>query len=372
MEVTIHIPLAPDLRGRVFAATGVAAPTERVVAVDPRGLERAERAHLLRMADRDTLVRHAIFDAHLRAEPGEHVWVGTYTPDPDRAAVTRTTYRLPLAAAGDEALVVRAILRDHGVHDVGDGGEDAAAPNDVAAAAIRADRLRWEAARDAALAALRDAVAAWLVQAEERAADLRTRGGSALTPREIEGGAIMAPCKPSWFSAVVAADAYACGARLAAAWDALSAAWKAAYAEACAERDARRRAEKEAEEAAEVRRQAEIRAWIAAHGSDRLRRLLDAGYPIWQEYVRERVAREFPGFTPDLNREARWRDLKETDPAPTDEQIALAQRVGGRAVLLTCDTRDYRRSAVAVVIADAFHGMTLVETAVDAREDDEA
>jgi hypothetical protein len=147
----------------------------------------------------------------------------------------------------------------------------------------------------------------------------------------------------------------------------------AAYAEACAERDARRRAEKEAEEAAEGRRQAEIRAWIAAHGSDRLRRLLDAGYPIWQEYVRERVAREFPGFTPDLNREARWRDLlKETDPAPTDEQIALAQRFGGRAVLLTCDTRDYRRSAVAVVIADAFHGMTLVETAVDAREDDEA
>ena len=369
--VTIHIPLALDLRQRLFAATGVAAPTAWTIEADPRALDDDARVHLLRMADRDTLVRHAVFGDHRRAEPGEHVWVGTYTPDPDRAAVTRATYRLPLAAAGDEALVVRAILRDHGVHDGGDGGEDAAAPNDVAAAAIRADQARWMAARDAALAALHDAVAAWLVQAEARAADLRTRGGSALTPRQIEDG-IMAPRKPSWFDAVVAADADACGARLAAAWDALSAAFHAAYAEACAERDARRRAEKEAEEAAEVRRQAEIRAWIAAHGSDRLRRLLDAGYPIWQEYVRERVAREFPGFTPDLNREARWRDLKETDPAPTDEQIALAQRVGGRAVLLTCDTRDYRRSAVAVVIADAFHGMTLVETAVDAREDDEA
>jgi hypothetical protein len=370
--VTIHIPLAPDLRRRLFAATGVAAPTAWTIEADPRALDEDARVHLLRMADRDTLVRHAVFGDHRRAEPGEHVWVGTYTPNPDRAAVERATYCLPLAAAGDEALVVRAILRDHGVHD--DDGEDAAAPNDVAAAAIRADRLRWEAARDTALAALHDAVAAWIVRAEARAADLRTRGGSALTPREIEDGPIMmmAMYKPSWFDAVVTA-ADACGARAAAAWDALSAAWMAAYAEACAERDARRRAEKEAEEAAEGRRQAEIRAWIAAHGSDRLRRLLDAGYPIWQEYVRERVAREFPGFTPDLNREARWRDLlKETDPAPTDEQIALAQRFGGRAVLLTCDTRDYRRSAVAVVIADAFHGMTLVETAVDAREDDEA
>jgi hypothetical protein len=363
-EVTVHIPLAADLRGRVFVATGVAAPTEWVVAVDPRGLERAEREHLLRMADSNGIC--ALWRRPSGGPPRE-AWVGTYVPNPASASVRRDQFRLSLdACSDDDRVVVAAALAALGAAD-GESAADAAA---VAAAAIRADRLRWEAARDAALAALHDAVAAWLVQAEERAADLRTRGGSALTPREIEDG--MAPRKPSWFDAVIAADADACGARLAAAWDALSAAWTAAYAEACAERDARRRAEKEAEEAAEVRRQAEIRAWIAAHGSDRLRRLLDAGYPIWQEYVRERVAREFPGFTPDLNREARWRDLKETDPAPTDEQIALAQRFGGRAVLLTCDTRDYRRSAVAVVIADAFHGMTLVETAVDAREDDEA
>ena len=363
MEVTIHIhiPLASDLRGRVFAATGAGAPTERVVAVDPRGLERAERGHLLRMADRDTLIRHAIFDAHLRAEPGDHVWVGTYTPDPDRAAVTRTTYRLPLAAAGDEALVVRAILRDHGV-DVGDGGEDAAAPNDVAAAAIRADRLRWEAARDAALAALRDAVAAWLAQAEERAADLRTRGGSALTPREIENGPIMAPCKPSWFDAVVSADAYACGARLAAAWDALSAAWKAAYAAACAERDAQARA-------AQERRLAEMHAWIAQHGSDRLRALLADGYPVWRAYVRERVAREFPGFAPDLTGAACWRELGDHDDLPTDAQIALARRTGGRAVLLVRDHRGDCRNAVAVVVSESPIGVPLIEAAADARDD---
>jgi hypothetical protein len=43
--VTIHIPLALDLRRRLFAATGVAAPKERVVAVDPRGLERMGGSH---------------------------------------------------------------------------------------------------------------------------------------------------------------------------------------------------------------------------------------------------------------------------------------------------------------------------------------
>jgi len=355
--VTIHIPLALDLRQRLFAATGVAAPTAWTIEADPRALDEDARGHLLRMADRDTLLRHAIFDAP-RAEPGEHVWVGTYTPDPDRAAVERATYRLPLAAAGDEALVVRAVLRDHGVHD----GEDAAAPTDVAAAAIRADRLRWEAARDAALAALRDAVAAWLVQAEERAADLRTRGASALTPREIKGGAIMAPCKPAWFDAVVAADA--CGARLAAAWDALSAAWKAAYAEACAERAAQARA-------AQERRLAEMHAWIAQHGSDRLRALLADGYPVWRAYVRERVAREFPGFAPDLTGAACWRELGDHDDLPTDAQIALARRTGGRAVLLLRDHHGDDRNAVAVVVSESAIGMPLIEAAADARDEDE-
>jgi len=360
--VTIHIPLALDLRQRLFAATGVAAPTAWTIEADPRALDDDARVHLLRMADRDTLVRHAVFGDHRRAEPGEHVWVGTYTPDSDRAAVERTTYRLPLAAAGDEALVVRAVLRDHGVHDGGDNGEGAAAPNDVAAAAIRADRLRWEAARDAALAALHDAVAAWLVQAEARAADLRTRGGSALTPREIEDG--MAPRKPSWFDAVIAADAYACGARLAAAWDALSAAWKAAYDLGVAERDAQARA-------AQERRLAEMHAWIAQHGSDRLRALLADGYPVWRAYVRERVAREFPGFAPDLAGAARWRELGDHDDLPTDAQIALARRTGGRAVLLLRDHHGDYRNAVAVVVSESAIGMPLIEAAADARDEDE-
>ena len=363
-KVTIHIPLAPDLRGRVFVATGIAAPTAWTVAADPRALDEDARGHLLRMADRDTPVRHALFEAIPRAEPGEHVWVGTYTPDPDRAAVERTTYRLPLAAAGDEALVVRAILRDHGVHDGVDGGEDAAAPNDVAAAAIRADRLRWEAARDAALAALHAAVAAWIVRAEARAADLRTRGGSALTPREIEDGPIMmmATCKPSWFDAVVAADAG--GGRLAAAWDALSAAWKAAYDQVVAERDAQARA-------AQERLLAEMHAWIARHGSDLLRALLADGYPVWSAYVRERVAREFPEFAPDLAGAARWSELGDHDDLPTDAQIALARRTGGRAVLLLRDHRGDYRNAVAVVVSESAIGLPLIEAAAAARDEDE-
>ena len=353
--VIIHIPLAPDLRGRVFVATGVAAPKEWVIAVDPRALERAEREHLLRMADpsRIPLWRPP------RGGPPREAWVGTYVPDFASASVRGDQFELSLdARSDDDRVVVAAALAALGAAD-GESAADAAA---VAAAAIRADRLRWEAARDAALAALRDAVAAWLAQAEERAADLRTRGGSALTPREIKNGPIMGPCKPSWFDAVVSADAYACGARLAAAWDALSAAWKAAYAAACAERDAQARA-------AQERRLAEMHAWIAQHGSDRLRALLADGYPVWRAYVRERVAREFPGFAPDLTGAACWRELGDHDDLPTDAQIALARRTGGRAVLLLRDHRGDCRNAVAVVVSESPIGVPLIEAAADARDD---
>jgi len=354
--VIIHIPLAPDLRGRVFVATGVAAPKEWVVAVDPRALECAEREHLLRMADpsRIPLWRPP------RGGPPREAWVGTYVPDFASASVRGDQFELSLdARSDDDRVVVAAALAALGAAD-GDSAADAAA---VAAAAIRADRLRWEAARDAALAALRDAVAAWLVRAEERAADLRTRGGSALTPREIEDGPIMAPCKPPWFDAVVAADA--CGERLAAAWDALSAAWKAAYNQVVAERDAQARA-------AQERRLAEMHAWIAQHGSDRLRALRADGYPVWRAYVRERVAREFPGFAPDLAGAARWRELGDHDDLPTDAQIALARRTGGRAVLLLRDHHGDYRNAVAVVVSESAIGMPLIEeAAADARDEDE-
>jgi len=353
--VIIHIPLAPDLRGRVFVATGVAAPKEWVIAVDPRALERAEREHLLRMADpsRIPLWRPP------RGGPPREAWVGTYVPDFASASVRGDQFELSLdARSDDDRVVVAAALAALGAAD-GDSAADAAA---VAAAAIRADRLRWEAARDAAPAALHDAVAAWLVRAEERAADLRTRGGSALTPREIEDGPIMAPCKPPWFDAVVAADA--CGERLAAAWDALSAAWKAAYNQVVAERDAQARA-------AQERCLAEMNAWIAQHGSDRLRALLADGYPVWRAYVRERVAREFPEFAPDLAGAARWRELGDHDDLPTDAQIALARRTGGRAVLLLRDHHGDYRNAVAVVVSESAIGMPLIEAAADARDEDE-
>jgi hypothetical protein len=353
--VIIHIPLAPDLRGRVFVATGVAAPKEWVIAVDPRALERAEREHLLRMADpsRIPLWRPP------RGGPPREAWVGTYVPDFASASVRGDQFELSLdARSDDDRVVVAAALAALGAAD-GESAADAAA---VAAAAIRADRLRWEAARDAALAALHNAVAAWLVWAEERAADLRTRGGSALTPREIEDGPIMAPCKPPWFDAVVAADA--CGERLAAAWDALSAAWKAAYNQVVAERDAQARA-------AQERRLAEMNAWIAQHGSDRLRALLADGYPVWRAYVRERVAREFPEFAPDLAGAARWRELGDHDDLPTDAQIALARRTGGRAVLLLRDHHGHDRNAVAVVVSESAIGLPLIEAAAAARDEDE-
>jgi hypothetical protein len=356
--VIIHIPLAPDLRGRVFVATGVAAPKEWVIAVDPRALERAEREHLLRMADPGWIPLWR----PPRGGPPREAWVGTYVPDFASASVRGDRFELSLdARSGDDRVVVAAALAALGAAD-GESAADAAA---VAAAAIRADRLRWEAARDAALAALHNAVAAWLVWAEERAADLRTRGGSALTPREIEDGPIMmmTTYKPSWFDAVVT-SADAGGARLAAAWDALSAAWKAAYDQVVAERDVQARA-------AQERLLAEMHAWIARHGSDLLRALLADGYPVWSAYVRERVAREFPEFAPDLTGAALWRELRDHDDLPTDAQIALARRTGGRAVLLLRDHHGDYRNAVAVVVSESAIGLPLIEAAAAARDADE-
>ena len=367
MEVHIHIPLAPDLRGRIFAATGVAAPNELVVAVDPRDLDRAERVHLLRMAASNTTQWLSLYHAPCGAPPTD-VWVGEYSPDPGGARVQRDPRRLSLDAPGDDAVVVAAALAACGAAE--EGAADVAAPNAaVAAAAVRADRLRWEAAQETARRRLDAAVDEWIDAAEARAADLRARGAAALTPYEIEHGAAVAPRKPLWFDAVAAADAR--GVRLEKAWDALHAAWQEAYAQVVAARERAAQAAAQAAQAAQERRRAEMTAWIAAHGSDRLRALLEDGYPVRSLYAWERTAREFPGFVPDIDGRARWRALGDVDDAPTDAQIALARRVGGRVALLMYTTRGYPCGKPAVVIDDPVIGAPLIEAAVDTRDDDD-
>ncbi len=97
---------------------------------------------------------------------------------------------------------------------------------------------------------------------------------------------------------------------------------RAALAEARAIREqyrakvAAERAEREAAEAArKAAAQAEAEAfaqereaWAAAHGSEHLRRAVAAGYSCTSLYLRERAQVEYPAFTVDLARNARWQD----------------------------------------------------------------
>lgn len=63
------------------------------------------------------------------------------------------------------------------------------------------------------------------------------------------------------------------------------------------EADAKAKQEKEERDAAEKVAEDERRAWIAEHGSERLKLMADAGYEYRMTYEEERVALEFPGYS---------------------------------------------------------------------------
>ena len=180
----------------------------------------------------------------------------------------------------------------------------------------------------------------------------------------------ISPFRPLWDDAVVAHDERA--AYVTAAWKELTTAWDAAHAAYCRAAEEAAQAERERRAAEQERRTAAMRAWIAEHGSARLRTLVDGGYPVWREYVRERTAREFPEFVADLDKRAVWRNLNDDDVSPTNAQIALARRCGGRTVWLVRPPHDEpTRGVVAVVIADSPIGVSLIEAAAVAAGDDE-
>ncbi len=100
---------------------------------------------------------------------------------------------------------------------------------------------------------------------------------------------------------------------------------KAIRARLEAERAAAREAEQQAEAArqAEQQRQAaefdaERRRWAAAHGSDHLRRAVEAGYSCTAMYLRERAAQEYPGFVVDAAGRAEWRSRSCPSPKALD------------------------------------------------------
>lgn len=98
--------------------------------------------------------------------------------------------------------------------------------------------------------------------------------------------------------------------------------------QAADEQDAIRKA---AEEAECERRREEREAWIAAHGSDYLKRAIAAGYNCQRRYVIERAAIEHPGAVVDCQDAAEWKSRS----CPSEAALDLAERVKGQVVWLT-------------------------------------
>lgn len=72
-----------------------------------------------------------------------------------------------------------------------------------------------------------------------------------------------------------------------------------------------------------ARREAERDAWVAAHGSTRLRKALAGGYPCQRLYVVERAEQELPGYTVDFRDVAAWEERAN----PTESALDEADRV---------------------------------------------
>lgn len=91
------------------------------------------------------------------------------------------------------------------------------------------------------------------------------------------------------------------------------------------------RAESDAQtEAAKAAKLAEKLAWCAAHGSDQLRRGVEAGYNCQRLYVIERAKLEAPGFTVDFQNGAEWSaracpSLKALDMAAAADLLKLGE-----------------------------------------------
>jgi hypothetical protein len=83
------------------------------------------------------------------------------------------------------------------------------------------------------------------------------------------------------------------------------------------------KAEKEAQEAEKAAREEERRSWILANGSDYLKDCLELGIKANREYVVERAALEFPGYTVDYTDNAKW----EVKFSPSPEAISELKKV---------------------------------------------
>lgn len=108
-----------------------------------------------------------------------------------------------------------------------------------------------------------------------------------------------------------------------------------------------------AEAQAKAAREADKAAWIAASGSEHLRKAFTAGYDCQRLYVTERAAAEYPGFAVDFEDKAAWKARS----CPSEQALELAERHSGRVVWLTrpgyeLSYEEYWGEREAVVIED--------------------
>lgn len=127
-----------------------------------------------------------------------------------------------------------------------------------------------------------------------------------------------------------------------------------------AEMEVRERAQREEKERQRQAREADKVRWIAAHGSDYLRRAAAGGYNCQRKYALERAALEYPEYVVDFDDVAEWKARS----CPSEAALDEAERVGGRVVWLTTppNKEDYYEypAREAVVVEDYLGAYDLV------------
>ncbi len=98
-----------------------------------------------------------------------------------------------------------------------------------------------------------------------------------------------------------------------------------------AERRARQEAGEQAQRAEAQVREAERASWVAAHGSDYLKRATAGGYDCQRRYAGERAVLEHPRAVLDYEDNADWRSCS----CPSEAALDMAGRVHGTVVWLT-------------------------------------
>jgi len=119
---------------------------------------------------------------------------------------------------------------------------------------------------------------------------------------------------------------------------------------------------------ARQKREDEKAAWIAAHGSEYLRKATGAGYDCQRRYVEERAALEYPGYWVDFDEDAQYFDRAAPSEAALDEALRVGGQVVWRVIALEDEYGDTVKDgaeAVRVVLAERYSLYKMYENCED-------